>query len=411
MDRTGRAGAARGHVVRMSPTMDGLAARRESPPECPEERTSVRRILHIIAASEVGGAESVVRSLARAQQTAGARVSVVPILPGSSTAADFLRELGEAHVGVHPVQISNRGYLSERRRFAALIDELSPDVVHSHGYRADVVDALSARHRAAIVSTVHGFTGGMRNRVYQWLQCRAYRQFDAVVAVSEPLGRHLATRIGRTPLHVLPNAYESSSFALPRARARSALGIPPDAFCVGWVGRISPEKGPDVLVDMVSELKTLDSLHVAMIGDGPLGNAMKAYARQLRVQHAIRWCGRLPNADQFFSAFDVLVVSSRTEGTPMVVLEAMASNVPIVATRVGGIPNMLSQDTAVLVPPESPVELAEAVRAVFMDPGAAQRRTDAARQRLDTAYRVDSWVSRYDKIYAEALENAAHRFQ
>src|SRR5213075_3189165 len=136
---------------------------------------------------------------------------------------------------------------------AAICEASSPDVVHSHGYRADVIDALFLRRRVPIVTTVHGFTGGdLKNRFYQWLQCRAYRRFDAVVAVSRLLSRELAERIGTSRLHLVPNAYSCASETLGRAAARSALGLPNDAVLVGWVGRLSPEKGPDVLLEALA---------------------------------------------------------------------------------------------------------------------------------------------------------------
>jgi glycosyltransferase involved in cell wall biosynthesis len=125
--------------------------------------------------------------------------------------------------------------------------------VHSHGYRADIVDAMHLRRTVPIVTTVHGYTGGgIRNRVYEGLQRRAFRQFDGVVAVSAQLGRELGKAVRSECLHVLPNAFHPPPLAT-RAAARAALGIPVDSFVAGWVGRMSKEKGADVLLDALGD--------------------------------------------------------------------------------------------------------------------------------------------------------------
>jgi glycosyltransferase involved in cell wall biosynthesis len=119
------------------------------------------------------------------------------------------------------------------------------------------------------------------------------------------------------------------------------------------------------------------------------------------VEQCITWHGVVPDAGRLLRAFDVLVLSSRTEGTPMVVLEAMAAGVPIVATRVGGVPDVLSSADAMLVPPEDPAALAAAIRAVHDHPDAARSRADSARRRLDTEFALAPWLARYEAIYRQ----------
>jgi glycosyltransferase involved in cell wall biosynthesis len=109
--------------------------------------------------------------------------------------------------------------------------------------------------------------------------------------------------------------------------------------------------------------------------------------------------GQVTEAARLIKAFDVLVLSSRTEGTPMVLFEAMAARVPVVATAVGGVPDVVSQNEALLVPPDRPDELASAIAAVRNDPAAARTRADAAAKRLATEYAVGPWVERYAAVY------------
>ncbi|HEY2379386.1 MAG TPA: glycosyltransferase [Gemmatimonadaceae bacterium] len=372
--------------------------------------SSRANVLHLIAPGEVGGAESVVRLLASRQRSLGARVGVAAIVQSESGAADLLKALEDAGVETHRVRVGGRDYRRERKAIAALCNETAPDIVHSHGYRADVVDSMHVRRDVPIVTTVHGFTGGdQRNRLYQWLQCLSYRRFDAVVAVSEPLRGQLARRIGSSHLHLLPNAYSPDEAILSRASARAALGVPNDDFLVGWVGRLSREKGPDVLLDALAHAEMPTGMRAIFLGDGPLSTTLRERAAHLGLGQRISWTGSVPNAGRLLSAFDVFVLSSRTEGTPMVILEAMAAEVPIIATRVGGVPDVLAAGTALLVSPDSPSELGKAIRAVLTDRGAAMSRARAARRRLDAEYRADVWADRYENIYQHARARAAQR--
>lgn len=372
--------------------------------------SSRANVLHLIAPGEIGGAESVVRLLASQQRSLGAHVRVVAVVPSDRAAVGFLTGLDQSSVQTHRVVVGGRDYRRERKAIAAICEANRPDIVHSHDYRTDIVDALYLRRSVPIVTTVHGFTGGdLRNRFYQWLQSRAYRRFDAVVAVSDPLARQLDARFGSRRLHLLPNAYSSDAAVLSRASARAEFGVPNDCFLVGWVGRLSREKAPDVLLDAFAHAEMPTGVRGVILGDGPLSTALHERAAHLDLEQRIALLGSVPNAGRLLSAFDVLVLSSRTEGTPMVVLEAMAAETPIIATRVGGVPDVLPAGTALLISPESPSELAQAIRTVVTDRAAALSRARAARRRLDEEYRADAWADRYELIYQHARAHAAQR--
>jgi glycosyltransferase involved in cell wall biosynthesis len=134
---------------------------------------------------------------------------------------------------------------------------------------------------------------------------------------------------------------------------------------------------------------------------------LRERAAGLGLDQCVSWPGRVADAERLFSAFDVFVLSSRTEGTPMVLLEAMSAGVPIIATRVGGVPDVLPPETALLVAPDSPGELAAAIRAVFSNGSAACARARAARARLVAEYNPETWVSRYQTVYQHACELAS----
>lgn len=358
-------------------------------------------ILHVVAPGEVGGLESVVRQLAVGQRSAGHRVHVAAILDGADTARPFRARLGEGDVEVVPLVLPGRAYLRERASIGRICGDLSPDVVHTHGYRPDIIDGGVARARGIpTVTTVHGFTGGgLRNRCYEWVQRRSFREFDAVVAVSAPLARRLGDAgVTGDRLHLVPNAYQGDD-PRPRAESRSILGLGSDGFTVGWVGRLTREKGADVLLDALGRAAMPRGTRVALLGDGADRPELEARARSLAVESRIAWLGVVRDAARLYRAFDVFVLSSRTEGTPIALFEAMAAGVPVVATCVGGVPDVVTADEALLVPSEDPDALAAAVRAIHDDPDAARRRADAASERLRNRFGIEPWLAQYDAIY------------
>src|SRR2546428_12256366 len=145
-------------------------------------------VLHLVAPCDVGGLERVVQALATGQRGAGHRVSVVAVLRNGREGHPFVRALSEAGVDVVPLHLPPRAYLNERSAVDEICRRIRPDVVHTHGYHVDVVDAgVARRHRVPTVTTVHGFTGGdLKNRIYEGLQRRGFHRFDAVVGAARP---------------------------------------------------------------------------------------------------------------------------------------------------------------------------------------------------------------------------------
>jgi glycosyltransferase involved in cell wall biosynthesis len=382
-------------------------------------------ILHVLAPAPAGGLERVVQALARGQARRGHRVTVAPILTppraaGAAVAAltrageqEFLSAFDGTTVTVSPVAVGGRAYWQERARVAAIAGQCGALVAHTHGYRPDVVDAGALRALGVpVATTVHGFTGGgWRNRLYELAQRRAFRRLDAVVAVSDAMAAGLlASGLPATRLHVIPNAYAAPSPPLSRDAARAELGVPRDAFVIGWVGRLSREKGLDVLFDALMMLHDRPVVSV-VIGEGRERSRLEAQASALPTAVTVRWSGLVCAAHRLYRAFDVFVLSSRTEGTPIALFEAMDAGVPIVATAVGGVPAVVTPSEAILVPSDHPTALAEALRAVSGDPSGARLRAAAASQRLVAAYGVDSWLARYDAVYDGiiGLGSGAHR--
>ena len=363
--------------------------------------TRVPNVLHVTAPAEFGGLERVVSALARGMRARGHGVHVLAFLDSGVKAHPLMSELTAAGVPASGIEVAPRAYAVERAAVTRVARETGARVVHTHGARVDVVDGSAARGLGlATVSTLHGFTGGSwKNRFYEWLQVRAVRRCDAVVAVSRPMAARLrASGVRPQRIHVIPNAWSPRGQSLPRAAARAALGLPAEGFRIGWVGRMTVEKGADVLCQGLAFLQDLP-VKASFVGDGRQQETLRARAREMGLDPHITWHGPVPDAERVLAAFDVLVLSSRTEGTPILLFEAMAAGIPIVTTAVGGIPDVVTECEALLGPPERPEALAHAIRKVFTDREGAEMRARAASAVLGARFGIDPWLDAYEDLY------------
>ncbi len=362
-------------------------------------------ILHLLAPAPVGGLERVVRALAEGHGDKGHDVHVGLVLARGSNPGMANEWKAIPGVTVHPVTVRRRGYGAERRAIGAICRRLRPDLLHTHGYRPDVIHGATAREAGIpVVSTHHGFNGGgWRNRLYQRLQVGALRRFDAVIAVSRPLTEELAGRgVPRDRLHCIQNAWVGSAPPLSKEQARLALGVG-GKFCVGWVGRLSAEKHPELLLKALDLLRDLP-ICTAVLGEGRRRRALERRVQRAGLRERVRWCGVVPVAERLFPAFDAFVLSSRTEGTPMVLFEAIAAGVPVIATRVGGVPDLVTRREALLVESGDHVALADAIRNIYEDRVSAAVRARSAHERVEREFSYDAWLARYERLYASVVE-------
>ena len=242
----------------------------------------------------------------------------------------------------------------------------------------------------------------------QWALGRAQR----VIAVSAALRDRIeALGVPSERIVVVRNGVDGSRFAVrDRAQARAELGLAADRPQVCFVGNFTAEKGVDVLIEAMGLLRQQGDSNVALalIGSGGMEDRLRARVRELGLEEQVRFAGRRPHAEipGWLTASDVFCLPSRREGCPNVVLEALASGRPVVAARVGGVPELLDARNGVMVPPDDPSALAEGIRQ------ALQRKWDP--QALRDTVECLSWedVGRvYHATLRAALEEWNGRFQ
>jgi glycosyltransferase involved in cell wall biosynthesis len=313
------------------------------------------RVYEIITPSRIGGAETQVAALARALADAGDDVRV--FCPAGRPFADYL-----AAQGISPVSWATHGKFDPVTLFrhAAYIKAQGVDVVHAHLSTGAFLGSLAA-HLAGrpCVATVHGFTS------VGW-----YRGADRLIAVSSAIRDHLVRGgIPADKVVVITNGIDLARYTVQAvAEAKAALGVPA-APRVGAVGRLSLEKGQDVLLRAwPAVLHAYPHARLVLVGDGKMAAPWRALADELGIAASVEWTGFLADPRVQMAACDAIAVPSRKEGLGLAAVEALALGRPVAASGVGGLCEVVTPDTGLLVPPDDPAALAEAITRLLATP-------------------------------------------
>jgi len=285
------------------------------------------------------------------------------------------------------------------------------EIVHSHENKSDLLALLVARIcPVAIVSTVHGWIlNTARQRAMVAIGSRLLRRFGRVVAVSHDTRRRVLARgVPDDRVVVIHNAIVSENYD-PRAVApgylRARFGLPTDAVIVGNVGRLSPEKGQrDFLNAAVTLAKDVPGAHFAVVGDGPDRAVLERQAADAGLGGRVLFTGHITDVRPAYRDFDVLALTSHTEGLPNVVLEALCMERPVVATDVGGTGEIVVDgETGLLVGPHSPEEIASGVKRLLGDGDLARRLVANGKTRVLREFSFTNRVTREEAVYRDLL--------
>jgi glycosyltransferase involved in cell wall biosynthesis len=290
---------------------------------------------------------------------------------------------------------------------AGHLERLRADVLCCHGYKPNLLGRAAAR-RAGIpaVAVSRGWTGEcFKVRCYERLDRLHLRFMDHVVAVSSAQADKVRrTGVRHDRVSVIANAIDPERFTDPDPRYRDKLQRlfrPPPPRIVGAAGRLSPEKGFDVLVDAIALTRDHDQdVGFVIFGDGPCRPALVQQIASLGLTGSVVLAGFRADLDRYLPHMDLLVLPSHTEGLPNVVLEACAAGVPVVATAVGGTPEVVEDGVSgFLVPPGDPVVLASAICEAFGDEEQMREFAFQARQRVLENFTFQSQVERYLALF------------
>jgi glycosyltransferase involved in cell wall biosynthesis len=321
-----------------------------------------------------------------------------------------LRDRGHTVV---PIDLSGRGRspirrvgaFQELRRAMAAVAGTRFGLLAVHGVPDGILaTGMRGLHPVVLHAWGHDVTAepaGLPGRVRGRQMRGLFRAADAATATSQFLAGVVARRFGVEP-EVIP-------FGIDTDRFRPAHGARrPGPVRIGFVKwGLGAKYGPDVLVEALSLLPADADYEVTIVGDGDLRPTLEARVGELNLADKVRFAGRLPNTEvaSLLSELDVFAMPSRREEWGVAAAEASASGLPVVATNVGGIPEILADgETGILVPPEDPAALARALERLIADPGLRSRLGAAGRRRIEELYRWDRCVDRMELVYRRVVE-------
>lgn len=377
------------------------------------------RILHTIDSNGIYGAETVLLNLAVEQQRRGHTPIILSIGNTGSGEKPIETEAGSRGLQCIPCRMRDGLNLAGVRRILQLAEQQQIDVIHSHGYKSNILLAAmpKALRKRPVVATLHGWTAKKtlsKLGLYRFIDQRLLHRLDAVVVVNEQLKTSAAMRsLDPRKVHVIPNGIDidpsSANHPPPDdalARQIQALKSSCD-FVVGAVGRLSPEKNFGALVEAMRQLAAANRrIGAVILGAGPEAALLQRLIATSGLADRTLLGGYVRDARRYLGLFDLLVIPSLTEGLPMILLEGMSLNLPIIATTVGDIPATLG-NLGTLVQPGNTAELAGAILAMTSDLPQYKRKASAALDRVLGRHSSTTVTDCYDKVYGSVLQYRA----
>ncbi len=368
-----------------------------------------RRVLHVIYSLYRGGAERVIET-----QILGTDRSRYEILVCSITGGgDLIDRMANAGARVFLLGKRRRGDFTTITKLANLINVERVDILHLHNspgmFWGTLARSFSGR-RVPIVRTEHNpYLPAVMPPLFRMLYPRLTKRARRVICVSEVVRRSfaeafpgLADRFVELPNGIRMQDYEKLP---PRHECRAQFHLAPGERLIGTVGRMSPVKNHKLLIEAFARVREkVPDVNLAIIGEGELRSKLADYAADLGVSEYVSLVKETKQIDHFYGAIDVFVLSSDSEGMPLTLLEALASGVPVVATEVGGIPEVVeSGKTGYLVPKGSAEFLAKRIVEILQEPAKAQAMAIAGRAMVRERFPAEKMVAGVEKIYDEAL--------
>ncbi len=385
--------------------------------------------MRVIARLNVGGPARHVVLLDRGLRARGYDTLLVH---GSIDAGEASLEHLADEGGLRTLKIPELGRsispISDFRAFSQLLRTIfreAPDVVHTHTAKAGTLGRLAAlaynatrprRRRCVIVHTFHGhvlsgYFSALGNALVRVAERALASRTDRIVAISARQREDLVSRFRVAPDQrtvVVPLGLDLQTLLeqMPGApNLRRDLRIDDDAVVVGYVGRFVAIKNIALLVNaFAAALRQYANMYLLLAGDGPLRSDLESLARERGVEARVRFLGWTENLAAFYATLDVCALTSVNEGTPVALIEAMAAARTVIATAVGGVPDVVDDGrTGVLVEPNNTAAFAEALAHLAGDPVARSSMAEAGRREVERRFSAERLVDDMDRLYRGAL--------
>jgi len=295
-------------------------------------------------------------------------------------------------------------------RLGSVLREFRPDAIHTHRYVLRYLLPWVAMRRPRIwVHTVHNVAEREVDWVGKWVHRLAFRLGVVPVAIAQEVAHSIVRVYSLKNAPLIPNGIPLADYALSdevRRRWRTQEGYEETDMLFVSVARLSPQKDPFSLISAFAGAAShTPALHLLLVGEGPLRSDLEAWVREMGLGERVRFLGMRTDVPAILTAADVFVLSSLWEGNPLSVMEAMAAGKPVIASAVGGVPELVEDGVSgILVPPHKPEVLGRAMMRLARDPALRQRMGEAAQKRALEHFGVDRMAREYAHLYESLLE-------
>jgi glycosyltransferase involved in cell wall biosynthesis len=364
------------------------------------------KILHIQRAGAIAGAENHLLHLLPGLQQRGYDVTFLALTKPQEVPSPFAQALRRRGIPVIDQRVHSEWQPELLPRLIHILRQGAYDIVHTHLLYADLYGGLAARclPGVKVLCTRHNDNRYRQRWPMRPLITWNTRWFHHVIAISEHIKRFNQhyQRVPAEKITVIPYGYD------PPAETASMAPKCSDPFTLGMVGRLVPQKSHATAIQALPLiLKSVPRVRLVILGDGPLRQELTRLVDQLHLTAHVEFLGYQPQALEWMRHFDLLIHPSQHEGFGLVLLEAMAARLPIVATRVSAIPEIVQDgQTGLLVPPQDPPALAQAVVQLLTNPEQRAQMGAAGYARLVQEFSVARMVERTAALYQSLLSSA-----
>jgi glycosyltransferase involved in cell wall biosynthesis len=379
------------------------------------------RVLTFLESSTVTGpAKNLIEFATRARQAADGQrpfrfEAAAYVRDGAGESNAYIAALRAAEIPVHVIRERRVGDLGALRRLGEVIDSVRPDVIQTHNCKSHLFVRLSERwRRVPWIGFHHGYTTtSLKTRVYNQFDRFSLRRAIRMVTVCQPFVRQLSGfGIDAAKISVVHNSVKECAPPDPETveAVRRCHGIHAGRPVVLSVGRLSHEKAQRDLIEAMAilSLEMKDAApQLILVGDGPELSSLRQQAARAGLDGSVAFCGQQSDVRPYFAMAGAFALPSLSEGSPNALLEAMAAGVPSVASNVGGVPEIATdRETALLVPPAKPAELAGALRKILTEPAGAAAMAERARHRVLTDFSPKAQTLALRRVYESVLLSA-----
>jgi len=370
------------------------------------------KIMHLRSSGGFFGAEGVILNLARELERSGTYNLIACIDNAKNSHVELVEEAHKLNLKTASINCRRRLDIGTMRNIRRLIKEHNIGILHCHDYKSDFYGFLAAAFlNVKLITTNHLWTKetGLL-RMYEFLDSVLVNFFDKIVAVSDEITSEMVKKpwLNRRKVITIYNGISTDKFyADSPEKAKNRLNLSPSSNIIGFVGRLSSQKGLEFLLETAKHIvKDVPDTNFLIVGKGDLDDKLKHKVIELGLHDKVIFTGEKRDLTDVYSAMDVFVLPSVREGTPLVILEALAMGKPIVATDVGGVSKIMKSSMAgILVKPKDVDGLTKAIMFMLQNKEEASVFSSRGRSFVESRFSAKRMAEQYREVYEHLIYN------